>query len=243
MGYPAQMMNIAYKKAPSTLLNNLVSYWKLDESSGNAADSVGSNTLTASGAGFAAGKINNGDSQTAGQYFGRGDSCGITNGSFSVSTWIKPTALPTADQSSYANTQVFYAHGNTSVNVSFFMTLNRTAGVQQITINRQRQLAENGQINYNFTTPTSSFTHVVGTFDGTTLTLYVNGTSVATYTVTGLNGSGGPVTDETRIGGEAGTYGSAYAGLIDETGLWSRALTSAEVSSLYASGAGNQYPF
>ena len=43
------------------LTDNLVSYWKLDESSGNAADSVGSNTLTNTGtATYAAGKINNG---------------------------------------------------------------------------------------------------------------------------------------------------------------------------------------
>lgn len=42
------------------LTDNLVSYWKLDESSGNASDSVGSNTLTNNGtAGYASGKINN----------------------------------------------------------------------------------------------------------------------------------------------------------------------------------------
>jgi hypothetical protein len=32
-----------------TLLDNLVAYWKLDEASGNAADSVTTNTLTNTG--------------------------------------------------------------------------------------------------------------------------------------------------------------------------------------------------
>src|SRR6266404_503553 len=41
------------------LLTNLVSYWKLDEASGNAVDSVGTNTLTANHApGSMAGKVN-----------------------------------------------------------------------------------------------------------------------------------------------------------------------------------------
>ena len=32
--------------APSALYTNLIAYWKLDEASGNRADSKGSNTLT-----------------------------------------------------------------------------------------------------------------------------------------------------------------------------------------------------
>src|SRR4051812_28482140 len=41
------------------LLTNLVSDWKLDESSGNAIDSLGTNTLTANSApGSVAGKVN-----------------------------------------------------------------------------------------------------------------------------------------------------------------------------------------
>ena len=43
------------------LTDNLISHWKLDESSGNAADSHGSNTLTNNGSTpFVAAKINNG---------------------------------------------------------------------------------------------------------------------------------------------------------------------------------------
>jgi hypothetical protein len=34
-----------------------------------------------------------------------------------------------------------------------------------------------------------------------------------------------------------------FDGMIDEIGVWSRALTSGEVTQLYNSGAGLQYPF
>ncbi len=46
--------------AYSSLLSGLVSYWKLDEASGNAADSVDANTLTlAGGVTYGAGKLGN----------------------------------------------------------------------------------------------------------------------------------------------------------------------------------------
>ena len=44
----------------------------------------------------------------------------------------------------------------------------------------------------------------------------------------------------TRGFGGASQY---FAGTIDEVGIWSRALTSTEVTSLYNGGAGFQYPF
>ena len=40
--------------------DNLISYYKFDESSGNASDSVGSNTGTNTGLTYSAGIINNG---------------------------------------------------------------------------------------------------------------------------------------------------------------------------------------
>lgn len=227
----------------SSLLTGLVSYWKLDEASGNAADSHGSNTLTNTSAGFTTGKINNGASLNVNQYFARGDDCGIANGSCSASMWIKPSSLPASDMSGYNNGNIFWAISNTTTNVSFFFGLIREGGVQKVLINRQRQLAENGAISYVYTTSTSVFTHMAYTFDGTTLTLYINGSSVATYTVTGTNGTGGPTTNQTSIGGDAGDYDRNYVGVVDEVGLWNRALTGAEITSLYKAGNAYPYPF
>jgi hypothetical protein len=45
-----------------------------------------------------------------------------------------------------------------------------------------------------------------------------------------------------NIGARTGMVNS-WDGIIDEVGLWSKVLTSAEVAELYASGAGKTYPF
>ncbi len=42
------------------ITNNLISYYKLDESSGNATDRFGGNTLTNTSTTYSTGKINNG---------------------------------------------------------------------------------------------------------------------------------------------------------------------------------------
>ncbi|MDA3803017.1 MAG: hypothetical protein PF488_03985 [Patescibacteria group bacterium] len=70
-----------------SLLTDLVSYYKLDESSGNAADSVGSNTGVMSGTySYGAGKINNALTMASGSYLKASISSGLS-GSFSVSGW------------------------------------------------------------------------------------------------------------------------------------------------------------
>ena len=73
------------------LLNNLVSYWKLDEASGNAIDSVGTNTLIANNApGSVPGKINtarNFDGNLQSFSIPTNSSVEIGSHSFSFVTW------------------------------------------------------------------------------------------------------------------------------------------------------------
>ena len=81
---------------------------------------------------------------------------------------------------------------------------------------------------------TGTWYHVVGTCDGTTAKIYVNGqlrnagTVESSYTAY----EGGM-----RIGGEACCTGDNFAGLVDEVTLYSRALTDAEVASIYNAGS------
>jgi hypothetical protein len=68
---------------------------------------------------------------------------------------------------------------------------------------------------------------VAGTYDGSTLRLFVNGVQVASTPVSGpIGSSSGPV----RIGGN-NLWGEFFQGRIDEVRIYNRALTPAEIQA------------
>ena len=81
--------------------------------------------------------------------------------------------------------------------------------------------------------PTGTFAHVVGVYNGTTLAVYVNGVlsgESATW-VTSI-----PVnTRALRIGADS-DGSSLFSGAIDETRIFGRALSAAEVQTLFWQG-------
>ena len=84
--------------------------------------------------------------------------------------------------------------------------------------------------------------HVVAVRDSTTLNIYVNGGSAEATTGTTVRNSDNTqqfVTARYRSPDDA----YYFDGIIDELGLWKRALSAAEVAELYNAGAGKTYPF
>jgi hypothetical protein len=77
------------------------------------------------------------------------------------------------------------------------------------------------------TLPLNTWTHLAGTFDGTTLRLYVNGTQVATRT---LSGTIVTSTDILAIGGNT-IWGEYFQGRIDEVRIYNRALSPAQIQT------------
>jgi hypothetical protein len=82
--------------------------------------------------------------------------------------------------------------------------------------------------------PTTTWTHVAGTWDGDTMTVYVNG-SVSTATT-----FASPITLpanalELRLGADSAGQ-VVFDGLLDQLALYDRALTQAQVHTLYTSG-------
>ena len=74
---------------------------------------------------------------------------------------------------------------------------------------------------------TNTWTHVAGTYDGTTMRFYVNGVEVASLAQTGtINTSSGALT----IGGDA-SNGQYWSGLIDEVRIYDRALSATEIQA------------
>jgi hypothetical protein len=216
------------------LTDNLVSYWKLDESSGNAADSVGSNTGTNSNVSYAAGKINNGAvGNASNSLLNFGNSTSITmpgNQDFSVSFWFYKDN-DTADGYIFGNTSAVSPYGNFNFYTDHtakkivFGCYNTSGGYSAVT---------SGVLS------TNTWYHVVGTQSGATTSLYINAGTPSTTTFSGTRAS---TTYSVGAFSRPTDTAADFDGSLDEIGIWSRALSSTEVTALYNSGNGLQYPF
>lgn len=223
------------------LTDNLKAYYKLDESSGNAADATGNGyTLTNNGTTpFANGKINNGAD------FGNVDSrsflyssvspFGISStGAVSVSLWFKFVSEPATDD------EIFYLFFKSATGSYIRCFYYYNAGTPQLSIGRG---GSTGAFTfYNINLGDNTWKHFVMTYDGTNLLGYLNGAQVLSTTSTGTyDNSAAPQGGFNLAGTGLGIHG--MNGMQDEIGVWSRAITAQEVQVLYRGGLGLAYPF
>jgi len=199
------------------LSTNLIHYWKLD---GNSTDSIGSQSgtdanITYSATGALIGQ-RAGFNGTNSRIVMSGYAPTLTN--FSLSLWFYVTA--------------------TSYSQRIVGTRNGT-GWEIITSGTKIDIYGNNGSNFFIETTNTvnlnTWNHIVITDNGTNL--YLNGTPT--------NGSI-PVNANSNLtfGIYAGDlFTGPYTGNLDEIGIWSRALTSAEVTTLYNGGAGITTPF
>jgi len=96
---------------------------------------------------------------------------------------------------------------------------------------------------YTVTLTIGTWYFISATWDtGGTMTLYLNGSSVATNTSTGTYSLS--MTPRLTIGTWWDSpLSGTLKGKVDEVGIWSRALSSSEITELYNSGTGLSYPF
>ena len=86
--------------------------------------------------------------------------------------------------------------------------------------------------------PANVWTHLAGTYDGTTVRLFVNGTQVASAAITGAIATS---TGALRIGGNS-MWGEYFQGTIDEVRIYNRALTPAEIQADMVTPIGGAAP-
>jgi hypothetical protein len=88
-----------------------------------------------------------------------------------------------------------------------------------------------------------AFHHVAATWDRTQMTVYLDGTPVASKPSQGGTLNPAPTTP-LRLGSKAG-LGTPFpfSGVLDEPTVWGRSLSAAEISAIHAAGAGGKCTF
>lgn len=207
-----------------------VSHWRLGETSGTAAaDQRGANPgsylglptlgaaslLTTDGADKAVGF----DGVNDAVRIPDSNSLDLTN-RITLEAWIRPNVLPAAGSFRSILTKA------ESYSLQFNGPLLEFTVIQNGV--RRRLQAPSGTIAANVTY------HVVGTFDGTTQRLYVNGAQVGSVA---LAGSATVTPTPLHIGSWNGT-GELFRGTIDDVAVYNQALTATRVSAHWTAGRG-----
>lgn len=218
-----------------TLPIGLLSYFKMLD--GN--DYYGSNNLVPAGnTTFVTGKVGNAaEFDGTDDYLDGGDVLGFSRTSpFSLACWIEPDVTNSsriivskkdfdADGAGY----VWYCISGGKLR----FIIDGPGGAQRILVQTTNAVLSD-----------NTYVHVVLTYSGSStaagVTMYVNGSSVALTTSTD-NLASADTTNAISFnvgGANDGASGADFDGEIDELGVWSKALSSTEVTDLYNGGSG-----
>jgi hypothetical protein len=225
------------------LTDDLVSYWKLDETSGNRADSVGSNTLT--------------DNNTVGSATGKIGNCA----DFDRSN-VEYLYLTDIDELSYGDASYSFSgwvYTDASLNIyQTILSKEDADDTRQYRLECRPWAPTLDKIRWFVFTTTGSVSAEVNSAVLSTgwhfFVVYHNATANeigisvdnATFITAGTSGTISTSTSRFRVGARwiaPNQKRDCYSGKIDEIGHWSRVLTQAEVTELYNNGSGITYPF
>lgn len=215
----------------SSLLSGLASYWKLDETSGNRVDSVGSRTMVPqSTTSYGTGKIGNALDLVATGYLLCNDNTlnvDATNG-FTICGWIYLHATG-------ANSCIFrLGAGGTDMAV---LTASSDNKAQMYVVDSATGVSS---VKGSDTLTTDTWYFLCGRYNPSTKKAEVSLNA-------GAFALGAALTNGPKQGATSSLIGRWPAnnanGLIDEVGVWTRYLSDTEVSALYNGGTGTTYPF
>lgn len=227
MSWIIQALIASYKWITSFPWSGLVSYWKLDESSGTAADSVWSNTGTLTGCTFWAAnwKINNWVVNDGASWSKidcwASTSLSVTTWDATWSFWMNNVATPASNDAFFCrmkNSELKWYYLNLPWGVLTFVSFAWSATFVAVTSNSP--------------TDTWVWHHIAVTKSSTTVKIYIDNVERWSWTITNPQEATTP--DSFRIW----NYNSAAETLApntkyDEFWFWNRALSSTEISQLY----------
>ena len=216
-----------------TLTTELRAYWKLDDTGSTVVDFFSTNNGTITGASSVAGKINNaldfGGVNTYKVAVPDSANFDVTNG-WSVNYWINFTEFVAQDTSiSKWNSQ-----GGDGANEFIWYPAATNGGTLYARNTSDTQVSVNGP---TMTLVTGTWYMFTGTFDGSYLRFYINGT---VGTPAALDGNMKQGTENLWIGDGSANPNDTFTltGKMDEVGYWGKTLTQTEIADLYNSGAG-----
>lgn len=219
----------------NTLLTGLLDYYKFDENTGSTVgDSKGTDNGTWHGTGThwtSSGKINSGGlfASATSDYVSIPSYAGIEflpTDHFSISLWFQTTTTSVSNA-------VFDKSSNTGSQFRILGVLNGD-GTFSYFLNQQGSGSTNmqtGSLSIN------TWYHVVLTADGANANLYVNGSLVQGPTSYAAQSGAGHMVGQITLG-SAYNITQFWDGKIDEVGIWNVALSQANITALYNSGAG-----
>lgn len=213
------------------LSQNLVGYWKLDETSGNASDSSGNaNTLTdvntvafttTGGKFYNAGDFESGNSEY--QYIADSAALSITR-SLTVSAWIRPESIT-------ASTHFDIMGKWDGSNESYL--LSQYGDEFRFYLDSSSNYVESS----NADLATSLWYHVLATYnaDTATATIYLNGKELSTTTTGTIPSSIGDDAGRFHIGAEDSSTSATnfYDGILDDLRFYSRAFNTTDVQKMF----------
>jgi hypothetical protein len=232
-----------YPSLSSPLSTSLKSVWHFNESSyngtaGEVKDSFGTANATRSGSGTAINtnrsrfnnsiSFDNRDSTTNyNNYVSAGASSTYIpsdNAAITISGWAFPNYLDNTGSTTIDNRLVTLHRGSPGETLGFGFGQN--GKIMVYSYNNGTPL----YVSSTTSAPKYMWTHVAVTYNGTCFQLYINGEVTGTCTNGVLNaGSSTPIyfaTIDTTVAGR-------YRGLLDEVGIWSRALSASDMRELY----------
>jgi len=142
------------------------------------------------------------------------------SGSFTTSIWFQYAGSPT-------NTSHMTMSGGSGGTNRFYVQLNNTSNIRY---------GNNGSFDdiSISTVNSSNWYHLATVQSGTTVTVYLNGSSQGSATVNAISSDWG---NNFRIGSIFSNTGFRWNGLLDEAAIWKTALDGSNIQAIYNNGA------
>lgn len=230
---------IATNTSAQTCPPGMVSYWNLDEGTGTtASDSVGTNDGTLMfGPAWTTGRVNGAlDFNGSINYVRVADSAtlNVTQG-ITLEAWIYPTEVQATRVQ-----DIISKHASQWVGYPFYGGVDDAYVLQLHPPSKLKFVLSDGAVYYvgllsNNDFANNTWYHVVGTWDGSTMKIYING--VQDPNTSSFQGPIHISSLPLGIGRNGGDGWSEYfGGIIDEAAIYERALTPAEITQHYQNG-------